>query len=151
MREILFRGKRLSDGAWFIGNLFVPDLDDAYTQICMGTPTIRISANIDPETVGQFTGLFDMDGMKIFEGDILQYCSTIDKELTGTPVIVTYGAHNCGCCHGVYGWTTYEVGTGYFSDLLGCYGPYEVDSEETAHLNAVKIIGNIHDNPELLK
>lgn len=161
MREILFRGKN-KGGKWVEGyyaNVMSPSGDRIFSTIfpaqTMSDSSVEYSHQWDcvfviPETVGKFTGLYDKNDKKIFEGDIIQYYSTIDKELTGTPSIVKYGAHSCGCCHDVYGWTTYEVGTGHLSDLLGCYSGL-VDSEESTHLNTVEIIGNIHDNPEFLK
>lgn len=71
MREILFRGKRLDNGEWVEGNLFIPDSPDKPTEICFGTNIVRICYEVAPETVGQYTGLTDINGVKIFEGDIV--------------------------------------------------------------------------------
>lgn len=68
MREILFRGKRLDDGEWVYGGYF-KDGDSHYMPQGIGSAFVQVI----PETVGQFTGLLDKKGNKIFEGDILQF------------------------------------------------------------------------------
>lgn len=126
MREILFRGKRMSDGEWLYGSLLQVNRKGA-TECCIHSD--RYSHLIDHATVGQFTGLTDKNGKKIFEGDILAtklFGEHIDKG------VVRYGNYNCSCCDGVYGW--YVDG----GDIRGAEDLCEV-------------IGNIHDNPELME
>ena len=133
MREILFRGKAKaiagcpynngkSDGEWVFGYIF-PDL--GAMKIRQFEPD-RPECNdyeIDPETVGQYTGLTDKNGTKIFEGDIL----TIENE--GVYAAIKYNESNAA----------FYVEDEDHEDYLG--EAWETD---------VIIIGNIHDNPELL-
>ncbi len=126
MREILFRGKR-HNGDWVEGNLFIPDKPDTPTEICIGTNVIRITYDVIPETVGQYTGLTDKNGKKIFEGDIVK----TDKFNTPNKRYVIKYDLLLGAFIGE------DNGTMYFTTFDG-------DSE------LFEIIGNIHDNPELL-
>ena len=110
MREILFRGKTKS-GEWHFG-FFIKR---------RGIANIFKNGmlyEVELETIGQFTGLTDKNGVKIFEGDILDY-GVLYKKTT----IVTFDK---GC---------FMHDTNVL--FIGC--------------DAMEIIGNIHENPELLK
>lgn len=81
MRKILFRGKRTYNGEWIEGDLL--NTGDTPVKICWQTHNVRTSLEVDPETVGQYIGIVDCNGKKIFEGDII----TIDGY---DPVVVYY-------------------------------------------------------------
>lgn len=135
MREIIFRGKRIDNGEWVEGNLFVPDKVDFRkppTEILMGTNIVRISYEVDPATVGQYTGLKDKTGLKrIFEGDIVK----AQDDLIYSPF-----------CFGIVGKVAC-IETGFFIEPKD-----PTESEYLFNECAVyEVLGNIHDNPELLE
>ena len=86
-----------------------------------------------------FQKLNDKNGKKIFEGDILAYhLDEFDHETVSG--VVKYGAMNCSCCDGVYGW--YIEG----GDIRALDMDYLYHDDERLY-----IVGNIHDNSELLE
>jgi uncharacterized phage protein (TIGR01671 family) len=133
-REILFRGKDLQEqNGWLYGYFYKSDINKreresgkatlVFTPNCdtfIYVPEYHNSWMVKPETVGQYTGLTDRDGLtKIFEGDIV----TCD----------------------------YFCGVVYFHEGTWCVTEEDNYPEYLYDLINLKIIGNIHDNPELLK
>lgn len=139
MREILFRGKREDTRKWVYGHLHKMDgYGTGYTEYgiqVQDTSTSRPwSVPVIPETVGQYTGL-DANGTKVFEGDILAFTDIEGRQQIEGAVV--FGTFNCSCCDGVYGW---EISGGDIRHL-----------QDDNSFIKLFVIGNIHDNPELLR
>ena len=135
MTEILFRGKRLDNGEWVEGNLFVSDTDGG-TYILAGSRIVTIEWEVDPSTVGQYTGLKDKNGKRIFDGDIIAV--PFEEDLSPWE-------ENC-----IY----YENGKVYFDEIrFGWYVKFKGDELTLWEYDdcGVTIIGNIHDDPEFMK
>lgn len=131
MREILFRGKRKDNGEWVEGYLLRGGWyynDEKMTVIVpinnIFYPRCKIGSweEVIPETIGQFVGLLDKHGKKIFEGDIVK---NYDHMYWGDVKPVSF--------------------------YNGRYYPFIFSPEYTSWNNELcEIIGNIHDNPELI-
>jgi uncharacterized phage protein (TIGR01671 family) len=145
-REILFRGKRKDNGEWICGDL----LQDVESGICAIVSYVNLGGNIHdlsescifaviPETVGQYTGLTDKNGVKIFEGDIVKgtaYSATRIGVIVWIDEISSFGVRHVNAPNP----TAWEN-----SSILRCVSLGKTDEF------AAEVIGNIHDNPELLK
>ena len=142
IREVIFRGKRADNGGWIEGDLLQIKYYNKPIIECKIMPQTPVSSAypVIPETVGQFTGLTDRNGKKIFEGDIVRLTDE-HNEIEWTAVVV-FGNPN-----GEYNWGWQLKAIGEFDgnkDIL-----LWVDMEESGAY--CEIIGNIHDNPELLR
>lgn len=142
MREILFRGKRIDNGKWIEG-AFLNDRGGAF-YICPSVSDITYGDNgnrrrigcwykVDPSTVGQFTGLYDKNGKKVFEGDIV-VCS---QEINGN-------------------WIDFHIETGFVEMKHGAFGLHRKQGyyrpfKDWLENYEYEVIGNIHDNKELLE
>lgn len=125
MREILFRGKDDLSSLWNIGSLVkLKDENNNEQYHIVRQDKGYVIAN--PETVGQYTGLKDRNGIKIFEGDIIQ---NIANGFFG--IVKWYDEHAAFVIHGINDNKTYWLFDNDFSK--------------------VRIVGNIYDNPELLE
>ena len=148
MREIKFRGKCIETNQWVYG----------YYD-CVRTPFINwmeeygmggmlCSAQVDPKTVGQYTGLKDKNGTEIYEGDILKMHQFLfdgneyEKETIG---VIKWGE---------YGWLLSQIDGKEVNEYMG----HKNGEGETylihfygLHEESFEVIGNIHDNPELVE
>ena len=131
MRTIKFRGKSILTDEWFYGDL-VHSADKKRTAILVNDKDSYDECEVDPETVGQFTGLMDKNGVEIYEGDVI-------------------GCHNPRIKHLIF----YNEKQGRFIAALN--GDIENDFvglcglDDSRWTGSKKGIGNIYDNPELLK
>lgn len=122
-REIKFRGKSIARGVWVYGDL---------KHLSMGhgiatSEEIFTYTKVNPETIGQYTGLRDKDGKEIYEGDIVSIGNNLKA------VVIWFN------------------GSFRFKDELSCKATYFEDMGVMMRDYDVCIIGNIYDNHELLK
>lgn len=147
MREILFKGKRVDNGEWVEGYVYEhqPPLQcivpREYTRkskfyICNTAfadwhmPRRVEFIEVIPETIGQYIGLKDKNGIKIFEGDVVHCISQYDN--ANMAVIFEDGEFRMVFANKL---PQYETGMGFFA--IHCFNK--------------EIVGNIHDNPNLLE
>ena len=127
MREILFRGKRIFDEQWVYGTMYKTATDLNPFILTIGKS--GCSYQVDEETVGQYTGLKDKNGKRIFEGDVAKVLQGKDKD-------IAYVGFENGA------FMLYPKTGNIYERTLWEYWYNDWD---------VEIIGNIHDNPELLE
>lgn len=129
MREVLYRGKRIDNGEWVYGGvcqsetwteiLSVKDIaGDSYTP---DTSEI-IEYEVVPETVGQYIGLCDVSGVKVFEGDIVEvYTEDERAQVVFDQESARYNLE--------------------FSTFVADFDSY--------YTSEIEVVGNVYDNPEL--
>ena len=153
MREILFRGKDPETGMWYVGQYIHlhkstycfdtdyamhPDNDihqivfERMTDWCL--PNQHLRADVDPHTVGQYTGLNDKNGKRIFEGDICRFREWSKGDM---------------CWVGKIHWE-YQQFVISGGPNKECNTPFELQMSRFISEN-IEIIGNIHDNPEMIE
>lgn len=148
MREVLFRGKRITDGEWCEGNLFIDEKGEKH-EILLGYTNYRIAWEVIPSTIGQYTGLTDKNGKKIFEGDIVRTQPFSDRPYSKKAKfkqhigIVEYVIRHFK--NSLYE-QDYEAGWGVKIKDYGKFGCCDWSA-----FFKCEVIGNIHDNPELLR
>ena len=134
IRDVIFRGKRADNGEWIEGSLLGIDWCDKPStySIAPNTP-VSVFYSVIPETVGQFTGLTDKNGRKIFEGDICRFKRFNDIYI---------------------GKIVFNVKTAsfvmWYQSIVGAYSEKATHKMLLSVCDDIEVIGNIHDNTELL-
>lgn len=128
MRDMIFRGKEENSNKWSYGSLLVRS-EENYEMLQVRKYDGVEGDNwgwsqVKPDTVGEYTGLKDMNGKRIFEGDIVKLLHSYIR-------VVKYSGLNAS-------FVTCDK-----DEFLGFLGDY--------NSNQIMVIGNIHDNPELLE
>lgn len=152
MREIKFRGLTENTRKMVYGSLVCyPSGHYSIEDHLRGVDNIVHVYNVVPETIGQFTGLRDKNGTEIFEGDVVKFSNWAS-------------AHKCEKCGHeksteAYGFVKFSNSKSYDQypsrsvavyvvEMLGKCSIDETDLDDSEEL---EVIGNIHENPELLK
>lgn len=157
MREILFRGKRTDNGQWIYGYYFFENINVYanfngchYVHPCGQNQAFSVI----PETVGQYTGLTDKNGTKIFEGDIFKFSDEI------------FESYYTSCGTEYNSWEVENYGVVGFCEDTGRFDFVEYKFNENSveadlhenhdiefyeFVSDLEIIGNIHDTPEMLE
>ena len=171
MREILFRGKDLQEqNGWLYGYFYKSDINKReresgkatliFTPDCdtfIYVPEYHNSWMVKSETVGQYTGLKDKNGTRIFEGDVVKLFDIVIGE-----IVFECGAFGIRCRQQIdYDYLASEIAsvTGCDNTPMFCRNDNFVSlwelywnyNQESSEISVIEVIGNIHDNPELLK
>lgn len=128
MREIMFRGKDKRNGEWEWGGYF--NGVGAAHIVAERLGGFVEMVEVDPETVGEYTGLKDKSGKRIYEGDIL-------RDDWGKIYNVFFSFKSCS----------------FMAEIAGEHSEYETGNYRIgkAWCDTIRVVGNVHDNPDLLK
>ena len=129
MRTIKFRGKDIETGEWIYGDL-VRSADMERCAILVNDRLSYDECEVIPNSIGQFTGLYDKNGNEIYESDILRVSDF-------TNVV-------CEFRHGAFGYIYCNEFHPFAGNTNYTFNPKNADEN-------FEVVGNIHDNPELLK
>lgn len=131
MRQIMFRGKCIDNGEWVYGDLLANTPDGKV--FIQPTDYNKPPVIIDKETIGQYTGLQDKDGQKLYEGDIVLKDDIYRRKFHA----IMFGKNSIGCCGCCY---DEHIAQGFY---LTNY-----NNDEETFDNLIKV-GNIYDTKEI--
>lgn len=141
MREILFRGKWIGNGEWIYGYYTGPVGIISDHAICDINSVSGQVLDVDPSTIGQYTGLKDRNGVRIFEGDVIKthYANTPKADFIEQ--VVFHNGRFCGM---------------YERDKMKMWAALpdwikRLPQDKSVYMEWCEVIGNIHDNPELME
>ena len=138
MREIKFRGQRVDTGEWVYGyyaNYTYQGKNKITGHFVFEYPNKQYE--IYTETVGQFTGLYDLNGTEVYEGDIVELTNTYKGMNTKSIVEIDFIDFTFAGK-----WAEEYSPSGYMYNPLGSYN---------FPIVTIEVIGNIYENPELLE
>lgn len=152
MREIKFRGET-QDGKWVYGDL-IHSGTDTIAILELDAPCLELVTDVVPDTIGQFTGLHDKNGKEIYEGDVLfvREWENLAIRMFNHEERGLFSLEDCkgGFLHESQRVVNFEEGS-------MCAGDYYIstlwDEQDQRHqypIFEVELLGNIHDNPNLL-
>jgi uncharacterized phage protein (TIGR01671 family) len=141
MRTIKFRGKSLS-GEWLYGYLYKHGITPPSDFLCVGQAVLPWKDTVgvyvvDPDTVGQYTGLTDKNGREIYEGDIVSH--PWKDPIFGDLVETGQFVHSTICFN-----------NGAFVVNYRLQGEY-IYLQDFVRLKCLEVVGNIHDNPDMIE
>ena len=152
MREIKFRGKRVDNGEWIYGDLMHnneqvlinPIFEEPYEYL------ENFDANVIPETVGQFTGLYDKNGKEIYEGDIvsltiIRYADCWKKEIVNISTAIGEIKFF------QYGWCLIKTDKNGTRSIKNLFYTNLKDDDNDPDTHIFEVLGNIYGNPEFLE
>ena len=155
MRKILFRGKCVDTNEWIEGYYTFDGVNHWIERPSVDSALLCMDANsIIPNTLSQFTGICDKNGVKVFEGDIFKF----DDEV--------WASYYTSCGTEYNSWEVVNYAVIGFDDYYGRYDfvKYKFDENSVAadlhenhdieladFINELEVVGNIYDNPELLE
>ena len=150
MREILFRGKRIDINEWVEGYYAVSPTDNKsyiyakdYHEMDIAEDGLHVAyrlMQVFPTTVGQYTGLTDKNGKKIFEGDIVRTHYANAPKAVFVETVIFDGGKFCA--------TSTNEGCKTTAALWD--GVPRLAIDKSVYMDEVEVIGNIHDDPDLL-
>lgn len=155
MREILFRGKRVDNGEWVEGYGFADEgyfgkiffYHDTFTDEEGEEYLFYDNVRVHTDTVGQYTGLQDKNGKKIFEGDIVKFEFPSDKLMDLFVVNGKFSFTGVASMEDQF----YTLDKKNEHGGVDSISMWQMRAKRDYHSGVIEILGNIHDNPELLE
>ena len=147
MRKIIFRGKRLDNGMWangfYLQGGYIPGANKENVKV-RHIISDDFYYDVDPDTIGQFTGLFDKNGKEVYEGDIILWTRK-NVHIEGRPLqdlsymcVIYYDEVKCAFQFRC------ELQCG------ACVGCLDFDDDRASD-SYIEVVGNVHDNPDLVE